>query len=263
MTPRRRLERPGGMRVHVVVVLGLLVAGCSTELEPSAPVPSPALSVARESEAPDRSVTCGGLPFPESRLHDAGGAERNPDPPAAVLRQHVLADPVDPDFLPERGWIEAARTETHVLYIARDPTARDGWVDLVVVLQDGAWTLGGWGTCGLHANVGPDLGSAEFRVAPGEVLDAQSTDIAVLVTERACNSGDDARGRIVVYGVEFGTTSVTVTLAVRPRAGEHTCPSNPETPFVLELPEPLGDRTLLDGSSVPPRDATTCPDFCP
>lgn len=59
--------------------------------------------------------------------------------------------------------------------------------------------------------------------------------------------------------------SVTVTFAVRPRLGAQECPSNPETPFVLELPEPLGDRSLRDGSSVPPRDATVCPDIaiCP
>jgi hypothetical protein len=31
-----------------------------------------------------------------------------------------------------------------------------------------------------------------------------------------------------------------------------------ETPYLLELSEPLGDRMLLDGAEVPPRDATTC-----
>jgi hypothetical protein len=87
----------------------------------------------------------------------------------------------------------------------------------------------------------------------------------VLVTEHACNSGEDARGRITVAAIDEDDDSVTVTLAVRPRGGAQECPSNPETPFVIELSAPLGDRALLDGSSVPARDATVCPDIamCP
>jgi hypothetical protein len=50
--------------------------------------------------------------------------------------------------------------------------------------------------------------------------------------------------------------SVTVVMTTRPRTGVGTCQENEPTPFVLELPEPLGGRTLLDGSSIPARDAT-------
>ena len=40
--------------------------------------------------------------------------------------------------------------------------------------------------------------------------------------------------------------------------------SNPEWPVRTELSEDLGDRSLLDGSTYPPRDATTCdPLICP
>jgi hypothetical protein len=108
------------------------------------------------------------------------------------------------------------------------------------------------------------MGIASFRVEPA-ALDPAATEIPVLVTERACNSGEDARGRIVVSAIRADDDAVTVTLAVRTRGGAQSCPSNPETPFVLELEEPLGDRQLLDGSSIPARDATVCPDIamCP
>jgi hypothetical protein len=172
---------------------------------------------------------------------------------------------MDIDFLPDAGWIEVSRTDASVIYLAPDP-AVEGSFAFVSVGRDGdAWAVDGWGGCPLQPDVGPDLGIASFRVAPDVELDPETSEIAVLVTELACNSGEDARGRITVAAIDEDNDSVTVTLAVRPRGGGQECPSNPETPFVLELSAPLGDRALLDGSSVPPRDATVCPDIamCP
>ena len=40
---------------------------------------------------------------------------------------------------------------------------------------------------------------------------------------------------------------------VRPLDGPATCPSNPPTPYTLRLDRPLGDRTLADGGTIPPR----------
>lgn len=82
-------------------------------------------------------------------------------------------------------------------------------------------------------------------------IDRTSTMIPLLVTERACNSGETAEGRIQAL-VELSEAGVTVTITVVPRPGAHDCPSNPATPFLLELPEPLGDRALLDGGAEPP-----------
>ncbi len=117
----------------------------------------------------------------------------------------------------------------------------------------------------LQPDAGSDLHRASFRVAPDVELTPDLTEIEVLVTERACNSGEDASGRIEEPVVTLGAESVTVVFAVRPRGGAQECPSNPETPYVLVLAEPLGDRVLLDGSEMPPRDATECGDIsaCP
>ena len=54
---------------------------------------------------------------------------------------------------------------------------------------------------------------------------------------------------------------MVVVIGTVPRGGAQECPDNPETPFLLALPEPLGDRVLLDGYSIPPRDATECHRF--
>ena len=131
--------------------------------------------------------------------------------------------------------------------------------------DDPAAEVGGWGQCRLQADVGPQLGWASFRVDPATELGPLLTEIPVLVTERACNSGEDARGRIADPTILLTDAAVTVAFAVRPRDGGHDCPSNPETPHLLRLPEPLGDRSLFDGSEVPPRDATLCAEhgICP
>ena len=48
---------------------------------------------------------------------------------------------------------------------------------------------------------------------------------------------------------------VLVTFAVRPLGGDaHDCQANPPTKVVVTLPEPLGPRVLLDGSTLPARD---------
>lgn len=211
-------------------------------------------------------VTCGGGPaFPIDALAAAASAETAADPAAEALRRHLATDNVEVDGLPDAGWIEAVRSGSQVLYLAPEPTSEGSWHFVTVDLEAGAWDVGGWGGCALQPDVGPSLGIATFRIAPGARIGPDQTQIDVLVTERACNSGEDARGRIVTPAITLDPERVVVTFAVRPRPGGQSCPSNPETPFVLELPEPLGGRPLLDGSSVPPRDAAICPDvaICP
>ena len=217
--------------------------------------------------APGEGMTCGGggPSFSADVLEGPGGAENGADPAAVALRTHLATDHIDIDWLPDAGWIEVARTDSLVQYLAPDAAAEGSWYFATVGRDGSEWEVDGWGGCPLQPDVGPGMGIASFRVAPDAELDPAATEIEVLVTEQACNSGEDAQGRIVVAAIDEDDESVTVTLAVRPRGGAQECPSNPETPFVLELPEPLGDRALLDGSSVPARDATACPDIavCP
>jgi hypothetical protein len=210
-------------------------------------------------------VSCGGPGFPMSLLDEPGRAETLDDPAAEALRAHLETSGPDFAWLPDTGWREVVRTDTEVTYVADAAPGSDPPYAEVSVMRDGdVWRVAGWGQCRLQASVGPGLGLASFRVTQDVELGPEVTEIPVLVTERACNSGQDARGRIVQPRIVLGDQAVTVVFAVRPRGGDQDCPSNPETPHLLVLPEPLGDRTLLDGSEIPPRDATQCADvaFC-
>lgn len=77
-------------------------------------------------------------------------------------------------------------------------------------------------------------------------------ELQIVVWERACSSGTPTTGRVSEPVITTGTTSVSITIGVRPLAGDQTCPLPRGTPIVVTLPEPLGSRTLIDGGRVPP-----------
>lgn len=91
---------------------------------------------------------------------------------------------------------------------------------------------------------------AEWRV--DGAVGPETTEVPLLVNESACASGQSARGRIQEPDVDYRTDAVVVTIRVEQRSGSEDCPSNPDTPYLLRLDEPLGNRTLLDGGKRPP-----------
>lgn len=68
------------------------------------------------------------------------------------------------------------------------------------------------------------------------------TTLRIRVREEACANGASAEGRIVVEKISYGSDRIAVTVGVEPAGGD--CPSNPWTPFVIELTEPVGVREV-------------------
>jgi hypothetical protein len=83
-----------------------------------------------------------------------------------------------------------------------------------------------------------------------------STELHLLVWERACSSGSPATGRMSAPVVMADRSRVIISIGVRQRrAGAdtlETCPLPPGTPAIMRLAEPLGSRVLLDGGVDPP-----------
>jgi len=103
----------------------------------------------------------------------------------------------------------------------------------------------------------PEFGPATWALDsafPTPVAD--TSELRILVWERACSGGSPATGRISAPVVEYTSAAVTITIGVRPLQVDPgmllTCPMPPGTPAILQLSEPLGRRTLLDGGRVPP-----------
>lgn len=198
-----------------------------------------------------------GWSVPVDALARVGDAERDDNPAAAALRVALRARPEgETPELPTAGWIEVDRDDAAVRYaVLRDRAL----LVFATIEQRLGWELTGFGDCQLTPQLPPGAGPASFRVAPGSDMTERVTELDVLVTELACSSGRDARGRILTPVILPGDEAITIILAVLGREGPQECPGNPETPFTIELPEPLGGRMLLDGSEIPLRDATTCP----
>jgi hypothetical protein len=103
------------------------------------------------------------------------------------------------------------------------------------------------------------VGPAAWWVDPAAVpLDPAATTIPALIRERECASGQSPEGRVVDPVVFAATDAFLVNVWVRIAPGD--CPANPEFPIEVGLPEPLGGRQLLDGSEIPPRDASVPPE---
>jgi len=73
-----------------------------------------------------------------------------------------------------------------------------------------------------------------------------------------CTSGRSADGRVLPPAILASATEVVVIFAVRPPQpsanGLEACPAPPPTRIEVTLPEPLGNRPLLDGGVSPPAD---------
>lgn len=105
-------------------------------------------------------------------------------------------------------------------------------------------------SCPLMAVPPTGYGAATWGLDPSVPYSPGASQLHVLVQEQSCNSGQDARGR-VAQNVQYRDDAVVVTLAVRPRGGVQECPSNPSTPYVVLLDQPVGSRALQDGDMWP------------
>ncbi|MFT2752394.1 hypothetical protein [Clavibacter sp. Sh2088] len=116
--------------------------------------------------------------------------------------------------------------------------------------EEPAWMTWSSSPCALrleHTDLG--VATVAFEAMP----DPSSDRITFLVTEHACNSGEDAAGRVQLLALEETEDRVEVAFGVRPRNVGAFCPSNPATPFSVALSAPLGEREVIDAGLVIPR----------
>jgi hypothetical protein len=109
----------------------------------------------------------------------------------------------------------------------------------------------------IEGRVGPALWWVASKALP---LPPETTVVPAQIREVACASGRSPEGRVLDPLIFSSEDAVLVTFWVR-RApgGGQDCQGNPELATLIQLPEPLGDRKLLDGSETPPRDAAGPP----
>jgi hypothetical protein len=257
-------------RRWMILAAVLVFAGCA-----SAPGPSPSApgSVAPGSVAPSiepsaepsvalpidpgvAGLTCGdGLVFHPSLLAEPGHAETDPDAAADALRVEIDGSASEL-MLPRSGWVRVAQLADRVQFVAPDGGG-DGWFVAGFLVRDGRWTLDLMGECQPEVVLPAGVSRAEWRLDPAfPPPAADDRQIHVLINELACASGQSPQGRVLPPIVASGPTAVTIAILVTNRPGGQDCLGNPDFPVVVDLPEPLGGRQLLDGAVFPPRDVT-------
>lgn len=251
MMRRSRLMQGGA------VALVMLAGGCAQADAAGGSAGGPPVS-----DAAGESVEylCQGTPVPASVLTDGATADQLGEEAAAALDGASV-----PDIEPEQ-WLVLTETDTKVYLVRELPEPRDNdgeqrthevmgieWVDET---EDGGegWQLWRHGDCALRYDLG-DLGDAIVALDPDNPPDPDSSQVHLLVTEIDCASGKPADGRVTLERLVEHEDRVELVVGVEAPTGDaQTCQFNPPTPFVVELDEPLGTRTLVDAAVYPERE---------
>ena len=198
-----------------------------------------------------RPVACITGQFPFRALSAPATAEQAADGAGAALRQ-VLAGSTSVPNLPQSGWRRLAATSSTVEFGHGDPPVLDGYV--VVHLDGGLWSYEqSGGACIVRPFVGDGV-VASWKLDPSAVSPGpSSTSLQVLVNDSQCAGGRSPEGRLHEPQVRVLSDAIVVTFIAAQLDGFQTCPSHPAVHRTIRLPEPLGDRQLLDGATVPAR----------
>ena len=246
----------------------------TNDKDPTPPPPeawehAPTLETVPAPEEPALISDGGGLPFEPVRVMGSPAPLDPADRAVAALlvqidRGRQQAQPTRlfrpkakpaPMAIAEKlaGWRELARTDDEVLFGRGTPQQL-----LTVAARRGMrnrWSpLGASNARPLRA-VRDGVRASSWRLDPSSEPRADQHELRILVTERTMASGTPAAGRLLSPDLYLGEQRVVLRFYVRPiegyvgRAGK---PGKHETPVIVRLPEPLGNRQLLDGALYEP-----------
>jgi hypothetical protein len=249
-----------------VIVLGaaVLVAAVATMIAINRAPPG----VGSQSTVPSASTTepsgisdpaaleysCGGGPSFTPRLFNEPEFDLTSIPAGAALADFINRG-ADGGLLPPNDWRLVDQDDSSVWFVA--PVPGDPYHAYAKVEPRGDhWRVTGYGGCRPEVEMS-GLNSATWWLAPGQRINEASTSFLADVTEDACASGQSSKDRLRPPLITYEADRVVVVFTVEPLSGAQECPSNPSTEVRVELSQPLGERQLLDGGTLPWRDASS------
>jgi hypothetical protein len=193
-------------------------------------------------ELADLTYRCVGHAFPAGLFDEAAGAELAGDSLADAFLDAIASGEV-----PNRPWRLAGRNEEYATFLGGAP----GDLTEAIAQSVETWHVTTVGPCDPQLEIGWARRAAWQLDPAAGALTRSSTEIAVLVNEIDCASGEAPGERLhdpIVFELE---DRVVLAFVVDPLEGDQECPGNPSVPVVVELAEPLGDRPILDAGSLP------------
>jgi hypothetical protein len=212
----------------------------------------------------------GGMPFPPAALDRPPQPLDPQDPAVAALLAHLTGAPA-PKSAPRApwrrqdqpapplpaaappgtldGWRLLARSDSEALFGRGEPPA----LATVAVLYDARRKL--WSHFATSAArplraTRDGIRASSWRLDPTKEPSPEDTVVHLLVTEQTFSGGQRASGRVLEPDLHSDADQIVLTLFVKPRPGYQAGSNNPETPVIVELPEPVGLRRLIDGALV-------------
>jgi hypothetical protein len=203
----------------------------------------------------DRLLSCGGPSFPQSALERPVSVTET-DHPAARQFLTFIGGSEAAD-----GWIVLDDGGDRVLFGRYRGSGLEVDTTAEATASAGGWEVAGWVFgCELRVGLPRGLGSVQIFTDPARPPRPGDRTLRVLVSELACAGGREMGSRL--RGPEVAESSGLVTLAFAVVAlpeGDGSCPDNPLTPVSIELDEPLGARSIVDGMFLPPRALSPAP----
>jgi hypothetical protein len=151
-------------------------------------------------------------------------------------------------FWPQEDWLMLRETADEILLVH---SGADEVSFMEVSRADDKWVWSGAvsvGSCPLHYLTPQGLNEVDWRLDPEAQLDTNATTVTVLVTERTCVGGQEVGDRLLDPQVVLTEDALRIAFAAQPPNGDlFTCQGNPETRVTVDLPEPLGDREIIEG----------------
>lgn len=199
----------------------------------------------------DLLVSCGGETFPFGAL-DAIAPVPADDPGSLLAAIEPFLASEEGQFWPQDGWHTLHEGSSEATLVARTP----GGLAFMSLSRSGtswAWSGSSVGEgCDLAVATPGDVNDVDWRLDPAApVPGPESTELRLLLTERQCVSGGAIGDRLLGPEVVMTEEAVYVAFAAKPPPGDyHTCPGNPDLALVVTLPQPLGSRALIEGTSL-------------
>ena len=224
------------------VVLAVLAACASGEAE-QAPEPDP---------VPPLQAACGSVGLPMADPPILPDEPLDADADAAM--DELFQVGADPAVLAPYEWFIAERTDERLLLLGRSRAAvlpgDPGLADASFTREEDHWKPDGAGQCRIEVSA-PGFITAHWVVDPTVEPDPEADQLAIHLMENACAGGEIPEDRQILPIVEADEERMTIRILVEPVEGFATCPGNPWYPMIVDLGEPLGERSLSDGSVIP------------
>lgn len=206
------------------------------------------------AKASDLRFQCNyGQAFGAEVFDEPATAELATTATGALLRAFLATPDAGSYPVPQHGWWLVAAQANATTFVARN-AGDASFVDVSFQRSAGAWKVADYGSCRPSVILVEGLGTASWML-DGNAPRAGDSEFKALVLEMSCASGQSAEGRIAPPTILYEPERILVIIAVRPPPEKvQTCQMNPQTPYVVRLREPIGNRRLLDGSFAPPHD---------